>query len=93
LLKRDGAMTIVGMLVPMSAPVDTSELAFSRRSVSGSLIGGIAQTQEILDFCAAHSIRSHVQPIRLDEINDAFDRVVNKAVRYRYVIDMKSATP
>jgi uncharacterized zinc-type alcohol dehydrogenase-like protein len=93
LLKRDGVMTIVGMLAPMAAPIGTGELAFARRSVSGSLIGGIAETQEILDFCAAHGIRSHVQPIHLEEINDAFDRVVKKEVRYRFVIDLAAAKP
>ncbi len=93
LLKRDGVMTIVGMLVPMAAPVETGDIAFARRSISGSLIGGIAETQEILDFCAEHNIRSQVEPIRLDEINGAFDRVVDKTVRYRYVIDLASATP
>jgi uncharacterized zinc-type alcohol dehydrogenase-like protein len=92
LLKRDGVMTIVGMLVPMTAPVATNELAFARRSVSGSLIGGIAETQEILDFCAEHSIQSQIETIRLDEINEAFDRVVDKAVRYRYVIDLGRST-
>jgi uncharacterized zinc-type alcohol dehydrogenase-like protein len=84
LLKRDGVMTIVGMLAPMAAPIGTGELAFARRSVSGSLIGGIAETQEI---------RSHVQPIHLEEINDAFDRVVKKEVRYRFVIDLAAAKP
>jgi uncharacterized zinc-type alcohol dehydrogenase-like protein len=93
LLKRDGIMTIVGMLAPMAAPIATGEIAFARRSVSGSLIGGIAETQEILDFCSEHGIRSHVQPIRLEEINDAFDRVVKKQVRYRFVIDLAATKP
>jgi hypothetical protein len=65
----------------------SSVLAFNRLSFGGSLIGSIEETQEILDFCAAHGIAPQVETIPIDEINSAFDKVVAAKVRYRYVID------
>ncbi len=87
LLKRDKALVIVGALEPM-APVNNQAVAFHRRSVSGSLIGSIGETQEVLDFCAEHGITSDVQVIPIQEINQAMKRVEKGEVRFRYVIDM-----
>ncbi len=66
------------------------EVAKLGRSVGGSLIGGIAETQEVLDFCAEHDILPEVQMIKIQDINDAFDKIKNEEVRFRYVIDMQS---
>jgi uncharacterized zinc-type alcohol dehydrogenase-like protein len=87
LLARDGRITLVGVLAPLEAGVDNSVLAFKRLSFGGSLIGSIAETQEILDFCAANGIASQTESIALSDINDAFEKVVAGQVRYRYVID------
>ncbi|HEX8387873.1 MAG TPA: NAD(P)-dependent alcohol dehydrogenase [Sphingomonas sp.] len=89
LLKRDRALVIVGALEPM-APVNNQAVAFHRRSVSGSLIGSIRETQEVLDFCAEHGIASDVEVIPIQEINHAMKRVEKGDVRFRYVIDMAS---
>ena len=88
LLKLDGTLTIVGELGPFKKATNNQQVAFHRRSVAGSLIGGIPETQEVLDFCAAHDITAQVQVIAADDLNDAFDRVTGKQVRYRYVLDM-----
>ena len=66
------------------------EVALHRRTVAGSVIGGIADTQEVLDFCAEHHILPEVQMIKMQEINDAFDKMMDEEVRFRYVIDMQS---
>jgi uncharacterized zinc-type alcohol dehydrogenase-like protein len=89
LLKRDRALVIVGALEPM-APVDNQAVAFHRRAVAGSLIGSIAETQEVLDFCATHGIAPDVEMIRIQDINKAMKRVEDGEVRFRYVIDMAS---
>ena len=88
LVKRDGALVVVGVLAPYKAPLDNSEVAFHRRTVTGSLIGGIAETQEMLDFCAAHGITADVEVIPIQDVNDAFDRMQEGDVRFRFVIDM-----
>jgi len=90
LLKRDGALVTVGLLGPYKKATDNNEVAFHRRSVSGSLIGGIEETQEVLDFCAEHGISPDVEMIRMEKINDAFDRMQKEDVRFRFVIDMQS---
>lgn len=90
LLKRDGTMCLVGLpegLHPSPAP---GNLIFGRRSLSGSLIGGIAETQEMLDFCAAHNIVSDVEVIAMQEINQAYERMLKSDVKYRFVIDLAS---
>jgi len=87
-LKRDGTLVVVGVLTPFAKPTDNSEVAFHRRSLCGSLIGGIAETQEVLDFCGSHGITAEVEMIAMAEINDAFTRVVKGEVRYRHVIDI-----
>jgi uncharacterized zinc-type alcohol dehydrogenase-like protein len=88
LLKLDGTIVLVGVLAPLQSGTDNQQVAFHRRSVAGSLIGGIAETQEVLDFCAEHNITSEVEVIPIQQINDAYDRVVDGKARYRYVIDL-----
>lgn len=90
LLKRDGTLVAVGALAPYSKSTDNSEVAFHRRNVTGSLIGGVAETQEVLDFCAKHGIAADVEVIPIQDINDAFDRMQEGEVRFRYVIDMET---
>ena len=82
-------MCVVGALEPLDK-VDAAQLMFGRKSLAGSLIGGIRQTQEMLDFCAEHSIVSEVEIIRMDQINQAFERLVRSDVKYRFVIDMNT---
>jgi uncharacterized zinc-type alcohol dehydrogenase-like protein len=88
-LKHDGRLIVVGALEPLP-PVDNMALALGRRTVGGSLIGSLAETQEVLDFCAEHGIAPEIQMIRADELNDAFDQVERGEVRFRYVIDGRS---
>lgn len=87
LLKRDKTLVVVGALEQLE-PVNNQEVAFHRKSVAGSLIGGIAETQEVLDFCAAHQIGPDIQIIPIQQINDAYKKVIDGDVRFRYVIDM-----
>ena len=89
LLKVDGAFIVVG--IPEKAvPVGAFPLLFGRRSLAGSLIGGIAETQEMLDFCGKHNIACDVEVIPMQKVNDAYERVLKSDVRYRFVIDMAS---
>jgi uncharacterized zinc-type alcohol dehydrogenase-like protein len=88
LLKRDGTLTLVGAPEnPHPAPHPFG-LIFKRRSIAGSLIGGIRETQEMLDFCADHGIVSDIETIRMDYINVAYERMLKSDVKYRFVIDM-----
>jgi alcohol dehydrogenase (NADP+) len=89
LLKRDATLVLVGALEPLE-PIDHSQVAFYRRSIAGSLIGGIAETQEVLDFCAEHSIVPDVEMIPIQQINEAYERMIRGDVKYRFVIDMAS---
>ncbi|MGA3372415.1 MAG: NAD(P)-dependent alcohol dehydrogenase [Terracidiphilus sp.] len=89
LLGLDGTITIVGAPEKPHA-VNAFGLLFGRRSLSGSLIGGIAETQEMLDFCGQHNITSDVEVIPIQKINEAFERMVKSDVRYRFSIDMAS---
>jgi alcohol dehydrogenase (NADP+) len=66
------------------------DLVHGRKSLAGSMIGGIAETQEVIDYCAARNIKAEVEVIGVQDINRAYDRVVSKDVRYRFVIDMAS---
>ena len=91
LLKRDATMVLVGAIEPLDA-VHGGGLVMGRKRVAGSLIGGIAETQEMLDFCGEHNIVSDVEMISMDNINEAYDRVTSSDVKYRFVIDMKSLT-
>jgi uncharacterized zinc-type alcohol dehydrogenase-like protein len=65
-------------------------LVYARKSIAGSMIGGIAETQEVIDYCAARNIKADIELIRPEDINRAYERVVNKDVRHRFVIDMAS---
>jgi uncharacterized zinc-type alcohol dehydrogenase-like protein len=88
LLKRDGVMCVAGIPPRALDGLRADKLILGRKSIAGSLIGGIQETREMLEFCAQHGITADVQLISVDEINEAFDNVVDKKVRYRYVIDM-----
>jgi len=88
LLRHDGTMVLVG--IPEPVALAAGSLVMQRRRLTGSLIGGIRETQEMLDFCAAHGVAAEVEVIPIQRINEAFDRVVSSDVRYRFVIDMDS---
>lgn len=90
LLKANGTMVIVGAIEPLQSGVDCRALIFKRRSVAGSLIGGIKETQELLDFCAKQQILPDVEMIPIQKINEAYERMLKSDVKYRFVIDMKS---
>lgn len=88
-LTLDGTLVFVGFLGD-NPPVSTLPLILGRKSVAGSCIGGIAETQEMLDFCGKHGITADVEVIKMDEINDAFERMLKSDVKYRFVIDMST---
>jgi len=89
LLKRDGVMVQLG--VPPTAPaIQAFQLIAKRRSLAGSLVGGLAETQEMLDFCGKHGILPEIEKIAIQDINDAYERMIRGDVRYRFVIDLKS---
>lgn len=90
LLKLDGTMCLVGAPEKPHPSPTVTNLIFRRRALAGSLIGGIKETQEMLDFCAKHHITSDVELISIQEINEAYERVVKGDVKYRFVIDMAS---
>jgi len=87
LLALDGTMVVVGALTPLE-PVSGAGLIFGRHSIAGSGIGGMAQTQEMMDFCAEHGIVSDVEVISMQEVNEAYTRLEKNDVKYRFVIDM-----
>jgi uncharacterized zinc-type alcohol dehydrogenase-like protein len=89
LLKRDATMVLLG--VPdQPVPMGAFPLIGGRRSLAGSLIGGIKETQEMLDFCAKHEITPEIETINIDKVNEAYERVLKSDVRYRFVIDIAS---
>jgi uncharacterized zinc-type alcohol dehydrogenase-like protein len=88
LLKRDKTMVLVG--IPDPIPLAAGSLVMQRRHLAGSLIGGIRETQEMLDFCARHGVLSDVEVIPIQKVNEAYERVIKSDVRYRFVIDMES---
>ena len=88
LLKRGGTMVLVG--IPEPIPLAAGALVMQRRHLAGSLIGGIRETQEMLDFCAKHGVVSDVEVIPIEKINEAYERVLASDVRYRFVIDLAS---
>ena len=90
LLKRDGTMTLVGAPATPHPSPGVFNLIMKRRSIAGSLIGGIPEKQEMLDFCAEHGIVADIEMIRADEINEAYERMLKGDVRYRFVIDSAS---
>ena len=94
LLKRDGALTLVGAPATPHPSPEVFNLIFKRRTLAGSLIGGIPETQEMLDFCAERGIVADIELIRADQINTAYERMLRSDVKYRFVIDAASlATP
>jgi alcohol dehydrogenase (NADP+) len=90
LLKRDGTMTLVGAPASPHPSPQVFNLIMKRRSLAGSMIGGIPETQEMLDFCAEHGIVSDIEVIRADQINEAYARMLKGDVKYRFVIDSAS---
>lgn len=91
LLKRDSTLAVVGALEPM-APVNNQLVAFHRKSVAGSLIGSIADTQEILDLCAKHAIGPEIEIIDIKDVNKAYEKAIDGEVRFRSVIDLATLT-
>jgi uncharacterized zinc-type alcohol dehydrogenase-like protein len=89
-LRRNGNLVLVGPIGLMDPPVHTGQLMGGRKCISGSLIGGIEETQEMLDFCAVNGIGCDIEMIRMQDINTAFERLQRNDVRYRFVIDMSS---
>jgi uncharacterized zinc-type alcohol dehydrogenase-like protein len=89
MLKRDGTLTQVGAPAE-PLPVSVFSLIMRRRQLAGSLIGGIRETQEMLDFCAEHGITCDIEMIRMQQVNEAYERLLKSDVRYRFVIDMAS---
>jgi alcohol dehydrogenase (NADP+) len=90
LLKRDGTMTLVGAPASPHPSPQVFNFIMKRRRLAGSLIGGIAETQEMLDFCGEHGIVSDIEMIRIQDINEAYERMLKSDVKYRFVIDMAS---
>ncbi|MBN2690846.1 MAG: zinc-binding dehydrogenase, partial [Burkholderiaceae bacterium] len=89
-LATDGTLVLVGYLGPLEPMLNTAPLVLGRKAVAGSLIGGIAETQEMLDFCGQHGITADIERIRIQDINTAFERMQRSDVTYRFVIDMAS---
>lgn len=89
MLRTNGVMVCVGV-PPAPTAVHAMSLIFYRHTLAGSLIGGIPETQEMLDYCAAHQITSDIELIRMEQINEAYERMLKGDVRYRFVIDMAS---
>ncbi len=89
MLKRDGHLVLVGLPseIPSLIPF---QLIFKRRSIAGSLVGGIKETQEMLDYCAEHGIHAEIELIPIQKVNEAFERTIKADVKYRFVIDMSS---
>jgi uncharacterized zinc-type alcohol dehydrogenase-like protein len=90
LLKRDGTLCLVGAPAEVHPSPGVFNLILKRRRIAGSLIGGIPETQEMLDFCAQHGITSDIELIRMQDINVAYERMLKSDVKYRFVIDMAS---
>lgn len=90
LLKRDGTLCLVCVPDHPHPSPSVGNLIFKRSAIAGSLIGGIQETQEMLDFCAAHNIASDIELIPIQQINQAYERVIKSNVKYRFVIDLAS---
>ena len=88
LLKRDGTMCLVGVPAEPHPSPSVANLVFRRRQLAGSLIGGIAETQEMLDFCAEKGILADIEPLAIQDIETAYERMLKSDVKYRFVIDM-----
>jgi uncharacterized zinc-type alcohol dehydrogenase-like protein len=87
-LSVNGTLALVGYLGPLGTTLNTAPLVFERKAVAGSLIGGLPETQEMLDFCGEHGITADVEVIAMADINTAYKRMVKSDVKYRFVIDM-----
>lgn len=87
-LAFDGVHILVGLIEPIDPPVHAINLVMKRRVLAGSMIGGLAETQEVLDFCAEHNITCDIEMLDIRNINEAFERVIKGDVKYRFVIDM-----
>jgi uncharacterized zinc-type alcohol dehydrogenase-like protein len=85
-----GTLVLVGYLGPLEPALNSAPMVMQRKAVAGSLIGGIAETQEMLDFCGEHGITSDIEVIAIQEINGAYERMLRSDVKYRFVIDMAS---
>ncbi|MCI0390790.1 MAG: NAD(P)-dependent alcohol dehydrogenase [Acidobacteria bacterium] len=90
LLKRDGTLCLAGIPDNLHPSPSVANLVFKRRQLAGSLIGGIRETQEMLDFCAEHNIVSEIEMIPIQKINEAYERMLKGDVKYRFVIDLAS---
>lgn len=89
-LAVSGTLVLVGYLGPLEEMLNTAPLVMGRKSVAGSVIGGIAETQEMLDFCGQHGITADIERIDIGSINDAYERMLKSDVKYRFVIDIAS---
>ena len=89
MVRLEGAMVLLGV-PPAPAPIAATSLIFGRKTLSGSLIGGIQETQEMLDFCAEHNVTSDIELIPMNQINQAYGRMLKGDVRYRFVLDIKT---
>ncbi|MDA8389436.1 MAG: NAD(P)-dependent alcohol dehydrogenase [Gammaproteobacteria bacterium] len=89
-LATGGTLVLVGYLGPLDPTLNSAPLVMNRKTVAGSLIGGIAETQKMLDFCAKQGLAADIELIRIQDINHAFERMVRSDVKYRFVIDMAS---
>ncbi|WP_212799607.1 NAD(P)-dependent alcohol dehydrogenase [Pseudomonas sp. St316] len=87
-LRFDGVHILVGLVEPIDPPVHAANLIMGRRVLAGSLIGGIAETQEVLEFCAEHNISCDIEMLDIRQINEAYSRMIAGDVKYRFVIDM-----
>ncbi|GAA4353958.1 NAD(P)-dependent alcohol dehydrogenase [Variovorax defluvii] len=89
-LRFNGTLVLVGYMGPLNTPVSAGALVFGRKAIAGSFIGGVAATQEMLDFCGEHGVVSDVEVIPIQQINQAYERLLKSDVKYRFVIDMAS---
>jgi alcohol dehydrogenase (NADP+) len=89
-LNINGTLVLVGYLGPLDPMLNTVPMILGRKAVAGSVIGGIKETQELLDFCGEHNIVSEIEMIKMQDINEAYERMLKSDVRYRFVIDMQS---
>jgi alcohol dehydrogenase (NADP+) len=90
LLKLDRTMALVGVLTELTPPPTGTSVIFGRKSLAGSAIGGMAETQEMIDFCAEHGIVSDIEMVAIQSVNEAYERLLKNDVKYRFVIDMAS---
>jgi uncharacterized zinc-type alcohol dehydrogenase-like protein len=89
-LTINGTLVLVGYLGGLEPALNTVPMIMGRKSVAGSLIGGIKETQEMFDFCGKHGIVSDIEVIKMRDVNEAYERLLKSDVKYRFVIDMAS---